>query len=96
MDYKLSDNWTLRGGLAFDQTPTQDSTRDPRIPDGARKWVSFGAGYSPTPNIALNIGYTHLFVDNGDVNDTSATGDNLVGSFDNSGDLFGISMLYKF
>src|SRR6185437_7111568 len=33
MDYRLSDAWTLRGGVAFDQTPTQDSTRDPRIPD---------------------------------------------------------------
>ena len=35
-DYKLSDQWTLRGGLAFDQTPTQNFSRDPRIPDGAR------------------------------------------------------------
>jgi long-chain fatty acid transport protein len=96
MDYRLSDNWTLRGGLAFDQTPTRDSTRDPRIPDGARKWISFGAGYSPTPNMTLNIGYAHLFVDDGDVNDVSATGDHLVGSFDNSGDLLGISMQYKF
>jgi long-chain fatty acid transport protein len=55
-----------------------------------------GAGYTPSPNLRLDIGYTHLFVDNGNVNDTSATGDHLVGSFDNSGDLFGISMQYKF
>ena len=96
MDYKLSDQWTLRGGVAFDQTPTRDSSRDPRIPDGARKWISFGAGYTPTQNLAFNIGYTHLFVDDGDINDVSQTGDKLVGSFDNSGDLFGISMQYKF
>ena len=96
MDYRLSDTWTLRGGLAFDQTPTQDFSRDPRIPDGARKWISVGAGYTPMQNLTLNIGYTHLFVDNGNVNDVSATGDHLVGSFDNSGDLFGISMQYKF
>ena len=96
MDYKLSDTWTLRGGLAFDQTPTRDFSRDPRIPDGARKWISVGAGYSPTQNLTLNIGYAHLFVDNGNVNDTSATGDHLIGSFDNAGDLLGISMQYKF
>lgn len=96
MDYRLSDAWTLRGGIAFDQTPTQDSTRDPRIPDGARKWISFGAGYTPSRNLTLNIGYAHLFVDDGDVNDISSTGDHLVGSFDNSGDLLGISMQYTF
>jgi long-chain fatty acid transport protein len=95
-DYKVSDQWTLRGGLAFDQTPTRDSTRDPRVPDGARRWVSLGAAYTPARNLQFDIGYTHLFVDNGDVNDISQTGDHLVGSFDNSGDLFGISMQYKF
>lgn len=96
MDYKLSDTWTLRGGVAYDQTPTQDFSRDPRIPDNSRKWISFGVGYTPSANLAFNLGYTHLFVDNGDVNDISATGDHLVGSFDNSGDLLGISMQYKF
>lgn len=96
MDYKLSDQWTLRGGLAYDQTPTRDFSRDPRIPDGARKWISVGASYSSSQNVDFDIGYTHLFVNNGSVNDVSATGDHLIGSFDNSGDLFGISMQYKF
>jgi long-chain fatty acid transport protein len=95
-DYQISDQWTLRGGLAYDQTPTRDATRDPRVPDGARSWISLGASYIPTKNVQFDIGYTHLFVDNGDVNDVSQTGDHLVGSFDNSGDLFGISMQYKF
>jgi len=96
MDYKVNDQWTWRAGVAYDQTPTRDFSRDPRIPDGARKWVSVGAGYTPTQNLRFDIGYTHLFVDNGNINDVSATGDHLVGSFDNSGDLFGISMQYKF
>ena len=97
-DYKLSDQWTLRAGLAFDQTPTQDFSRDPRVPDGARKWVSFGASYSPSDKLQLDIGYAHLFVDNGNVNNVSPapTHDTLVGSFTNSGDLLGISMQYKF
>ncbi|HEU0277605.1 MAG TPA: outer membrane protein transport protein [Rhodanobacteraceae bacterium] len=95
-DYRLSDQWVLRGGLAYDQTPTRNFSRDPRIPDGARRWISFGAGWSPSPQVELNIGYAHLFVSNGNVNDLSATGDQLIGSFDNSGDLLGISMQYKF
>lgn len=96
MDYTVNSQWTLRAGVAFDQTPTRDFSRDPRVPDGARKWISFGAGYTPGPNVEFDIGYTHLFVDDGDVNDLSPTGDHLVGSFHNHGDLFGISMQYKF
>jgi long-chain fatty acid transport protein len=96
MDYQISSQWTWRAGVAFDQTPTRDFSRDPRIPDGARKWISVGATYSPSANVDLDIGYTHLFVDDGSVNDLSATGDHLVGTFDNAGNLFGISMQYRF
>lgn len=95
-DYRLSDQWILRGGLAYDQTPTRAATRDPRVPDGARTWISLGAAYMPAKNLEFDLGYTHLFVKDGDVNDFSQTLDHLVGSFDNSGDLFGISMQYKF
>lgn len=31
---------------AFDQTPTPNSTRDPRIPDGDRIFASLGFGYN--------------------------------------------------
>jgi len=96
MDYKVNEQWTLRGGVAFDQTPTRDSTRDPRIPDGFRRWLAFGVGYAPSANVEFNLGYVHLFVNNGDVNDTSATGDNLVGSFDNSANLLGLSGTFHF
>ncbi|HEX5353958.1 MAG TPA: outer membrane protein transport protein [Rhodanobacteraceae bacterium] len=96
MDYQLNSRWTLRGGVALDQTPTRDFSRDPRIPDNARKWLALGATYSPTSQVQLNIGYAHLFVDDGDVNDVSATGDRLVGSFDNSGNLLGVSLQFKF
>jgi long-chain fatty acid transport protein len=82
--------------MAYDQTPTRDASRDPRIPDAARKWISLGATYSPSAQVEFNVGYTHLFVSDGHVDDISATGDHLVGSFSNSGNLFGISMQYKF
>ncbi len=45
-DYRLSNQWTVRAGLAYDQTPTRDSTRTPRVPDGARRWLSFGLDYT--------------------------------------------------
>ncbi len=96
MDYKLNEQWTLRGGVAVDQTPTRDATRDPRIPDGFRRWLAFGVGYAPSQNVEFNLGYAHLFVDNGDVNDTSATGDHLIGTFDNSANLLSVSGTFHF
>ena len=40
--YKLNREWTLRTGLAFDQSPTNNVDRSPRIPTGDRTAVSFG------------------------------------------------------
>lgn len=96
MEYKVDPQWTLRGGVAFDQTPTRDQTRTPRIPDGARRWLAVGVGYTPTPNVEFNLGYAHLFVDSGSVNDINQTGDHLVGSFDNSANLLSVSGMFRF
>ncbi|WP_425449969.1 OmpP1/FadL family transporter [Virgifigura deserti] len=41
--------WTLRAGVAFDQSPVPDRTRDPRIPDADHQWLSLGVGYEPAP-----------------------------------------------
>jgi long-chain fatty acid transport protein len=35
-DYKLNKHWTLRSGVAADETPTNDTNRDARIPDSNR------------------------------------------------------------
>lgn len=96
MDYKLNEQWTLRGGVAMDQDPTRDQYRTPRVPDGTRRWLAFGLGYTPSQNIAFNLGYAHLFLDDPTVNDTSATGDHLVGKFDSSANLLGVSGTFRF
>ena len=44
VNYKLNDGWTLKGGLALDQTPVKGATtRSVRLPDNDRTWVSLGA-----------------------------------------------------
>lgn len=95
-DWYLNDKLTLRGGLAMDQTPTTDATRDPRVPDGDRTEVALGVGYDISPNMALNASYSHIFVSDVPVNTVSATGDKLVGQFDDFGNLFGVALQYNF
>ncbi|MGA9422261.1 MAG: outer membrane protein transport protein, partial [Rhodanobacteraceae bacterium] len=65
--------WTVRGGLAVDGTPTHESTRDPRVPDGTRRWITFGIGYKPSDRTEFNLGYAHLFVNDGHVAATTTT-----------------------
>ena len=62
-DWHVTQEWTLRTGFAFDQTPVSDQHRTPRIPDANRYWLSIGATWKPTPRLAFSAAYSHLFVD---------------------------------
>jgi long-chain fatty acid transport protein len=95
-DYRVDDRWTVRAGVAIDQTPTRDSTRTPRVPDGMRTWLSFGVGYKASENWKVEAGYAHLWVEDGSIEHTSATFSTLVGDFESSSNLLAISAQYKF
>jgi long-chain fatty acid transport protein len=95
-EYYASDKLTLRAGIALDTTPTQTATRDPRVPDGTRQLVSFGAGYKVTDNFLLNASYAHIFVNKARMNAVSSTGDVLTGTSDDYGNLLSLSAQYKF
>ncbi|WP_445144844.1 OmpP1/FadL family transporter [Dyella sp. Tek66A03] len=95
-DYYLNEKVTLRAGLAVDTTPTKNSTRDPRVPDGTRQLVSFGVGYKASEHFVLNASYAHIFVNKATINATSSTGDVLTGSSDDYGNLLSFSAQYKF
>lgn len=59
--YRLSDDWTLRGGLQYDQTPTEDGFRNTRVPDGDRYWVAIGASYELSQTLGFDFAYSHRF-----------------------------------
>jgi long-chain fatty acid transport protein len=67
-DWRVAPEWTLRAGLAYDQTPVSQADRSPRIPDADRYWLSIGATWKPKPNLAVSAAYTHIFVDSSQVN----------------------------
>jgi long-chain fatty acid transport protein len=62
-EYAASDAWTLRFGAAFDDTPVPDSTREPRIPDNGRFWLSAGATWHASERCDVKFAYAHLFLD---------------------------------
>lgn len=99
-EYKINDKFTLRAGGAIDETPTNDQYRTVRIPDSKRYWASFGAGYDISEKVTIDAAYSHIFMDDTNVNLT-ATGENLSrGSFsanyENSIDIVMLSAKMKF
>ncbi|HEX7341884.1 MAG TPA: outer membrane protein transport protein [Rhodanobacteraceae bacterium] len=96
-DWYVNNQLTLRAGLAVDGTPTHVATRDPRVPDSTRKLLALGVGYQFSNQLSLNASYAHIFVGKAHVDhSTDATGDSITGSYDDYGNLLGVSVQYTF
>lgn len=99
--YKLNREWTLRTGLAFDQSPTNNVHRSPRIPTGDRTAVSFGLAWNPTDDVTVDLAYTYLREEEVDVSRSrSYQGGALTANYDatfkNSAHGFGAALSYRF
>ena len=71
-NYKLSPQTKLRFGVAFDQTPTNDTDRNARLPDEDRRWVAFGVQWKPSKTGILDVGYAHEFIKDASINSGAA------------------------
>ena len=94
--YKLNREWTLRTGLAFDQSPTNNVDRSPRIPSGDRTAVSFGVGWNPTDDITVDLAYSYLWEEDTKVRRNSQTRGTYYADYENSAHGFGASLSYRF
>ncbi len=95
-DYKLSDTLTVRGGYAYDETPTSFPTRTPRLPDEDRRWYSLGLTWNVSENLEISGAYTRIAPDKPKIGIRDAQRHVLYGSYDSSVNLFGFSGQYKF
>ena len=94
-NYRLNDKLTLRGGVAYDETPVSDAFRTVRIPDESRTWVAFGAQYRLSNKTALDFGYAHLFVKDAAI-DNSDNGARVTGKYDASVDILSAQLTHNF
>ena len=72
-DYKINEKWLVRFGTAYDSSPTDDNNRQVLFPDSNRFWLACGMGYTFTRDASLDLGYAHVFIQSGKVNDTSVS-----------------------
>lgn len=58
-EYALNNNWDIRGGYAFDMTPTNSDYMDTLVPVGDRHLFNAGFGYK-RDNWGIDMAYTYL------------------------------------
>ncbi|WP_299345078.1 outer membrane protein transport protein [uncultured Pseudoxanthomonas sp.] len=96
-EYKFSDAFTFRAGVARDDSPVSRPYRTPRLPDQDRMWYSLGLTWNVSEHFELSASYVKIdIVDTPEVDLTTSTRARLVGDFEGGADLFGVSMQYKF
>src|SRR5216683_822063 len=90
--HRYDDAWSIKMGLAYDQTPVNDTDRTARLPDNNRLWVSVGGQYKLSKDGTLDFGYAHLFIKNASINQnaTATNGGILVGTYKGSVDILGV------
>lgn len=91
----MSEKFSLRGGVAYDEAPVSDVYRTPRIPDGARIWVAVGGQYRLGNGSAIDFGYAHLFINDPGlrITDNFTT---LTGEYDSAVDILSVQFTHSF
>lgn len=96
-------DWTYRFGAAYDESPVKSAaTRSARMPDTDRIWLAIGAGFRPSKDLRIDVGYAHLFMNDAKISKTAAPGNedftrgSLNGSYDASVDILSIEAEFVF
>lgn len=72
LEYKWDARTTLRGGVAYEVSPSRDQFRLLGIPDDNRWWFSAGATYKWTDRLSSDIGYSFVWLGDSPINYTAS------------------------
>ncbi len=102
VNWQQSPKLLLRAGLAFDEEAIPGpERRTARIPGNDRTWLSLGGGYRFGDNLSVDVGYTHLFleetaIDNANAEAAAVGGSIVRGLYESSVDIFSAQLRYQF
>ena len=95
-NYHVNEQWMLRSGVGFDQTPSRNAYRNLQMPDSDRIAIALGTHYQMSQTLAMDLGWTHIFAMNTRIyNHEQTVGDQQTitnGSIHASADVFGLQM----
>lgn len=101
--YKYNDNWRLRFGVAYDESPVSEAFLTPRIPDQSRWVLGLGANFKMSDSGSVDIGYLHIFMKDASLDLKTAIlptqptiTRSLSGGYDNHVDVFSMQYTHIF
>jgi long-chain fatty acid transport protein len=94
--YRVTKQVVLRTGLTFDQSPTNNTDRSPRIPTGDRTIFSVGLGYDVMPDMTIDLAYSYLKEEPVKVASSNELGQTYNAKYKNSANGFGLGVTYRF
>lgn len=68
-DWRVCENWTIRGGYQYYETPVPDHTFSPTIPDANQHAFTAGLSFATGPHRG-EFGYGYIRYDDRDINNT--------------------------
>jgi long-chain fatty acid transport protein len=90
LEHRLSEMWSLRAGVGYDQTPVPASGVQPALPDRDRVYGSVGASVQFAHALSVDVGYSYVsYVGRIPMDSTGANGDRVRGSFSVGGSVVG-------
>jgi long-chain fatty acid transport protein len=98
-NYHYDDQWTIRAGYAYDQTPVNSTDLTPRLPDNNRNWLTIGAQYKWNKDLALDFGFAYIWISDPQINQNAgSTAQNglINGSYSANVQIYGAQLTYSF
>ena len=101
VNYSPTEKVVLRAGVAFDQTPVNNTDRGPRLPDGDRTWLSVGGRFKLSPSTNIDVGAAYVWVRDPSINTSgnppSVAGNGLInGQYNNNVTIVSAQVNYRF
>jgi long-chain fatty acid transport protein len=96
LNYQHNDQWKYRVGAAYDQSPMRNNqvgVLQPLVNEDLI-WVAFGVGYSPTPQLSLDVGYAYPVLM--DPRLSNGLQHNLAGQFEGESDILSAQFKWRF
>ena len=101
VNYRLRDDFTLKVGVAYDETPVPDAFRTTFLPDQDRTWLAVGGKYRMSKQAVLDFGYAHLFMRDASINQQRGVGTlgaqgSVVGNYEADVNILSVQLTYSF
>lgn len=98
-DYRFTEQLTLRSGIAYDEAPVRNASRDPRFP-GSSRWLAalgFSYGLKAIPGMTIDGAYSRQFIKEAKIDAVDDfAGSRMDGRIDAKAEVISLSATYRF